>query len=268
VNTIHLTITPLRLSEANVLTEEDVRKLLARKAENKNLDYKEAMNWNTAASAQKGAVVKDVLAMSNSHKGGCLLFGVRDSDFQTMGLSEDDFKSFDVTRFTDFLNRYADPPLECAIQKFVIDGKRIVAIDIPEFTDVPIICKADLNDAANRQVLKRGATYIRTERGASEVLSTVVTMREMLDRAVVKRGDQFINMVDRVIAGQTQHSARAEAAQEASVVTSKAAIRGQCKTGHARKPSGTRLFYSAACCGGKSVFVRQLRGPHLSTCPW
>src|ERR1700677_2175851 len=31
---------------------------------------------------------------------------------------------------------------------------------------------------------------------------------------------------------------------------------------------GTRLFYSDASCGGKSVFVRQLRGPHLSTWPW
>src|SRR5579864_313101 len=29
----------------------------------------------------------------------------------------------------------------------------------------------------------------------------------------------------------------------------------------------TKLFYSAASCGGKSVFVRQLRGPHLSTWP-
>jgi len=27
------------------------------------------------------------------------------------------------------------------------------------------------------------------------------------------------------------------------------------------------LFYPAACCGGKLVFVRQLRGPHFSTCP-
>src|SRR6202034_3997151 len=31
---------------------------------------------------------------------------------------------------------------------------------------------------------------------------------------------------------------------------------------------GTRLFYSDASCGGKSVFVRQLRGPHLSTWLW
>src|SRR5579872_22139 len=31
--------------------------------------------------------------------------------------------------------------------------------------------------------------------------------------------------------------------------------------------AGTQLFYPASGCGGKSVFVRQLRGPHLSTCP-
>src|ERR1035441_8753043 len=30
---------------------------------------------------------------------------------------------------------------------------------------------------------------------------------------------------------------------------------------------GTQLFYPAASCGGKSVLVPQLRGPHLSTCP-
>src|SRR5690349_20191503 len=31
--------------------------------------------------------------------------------------------------------------------------------------------------------------------------------------------------------------------------------------------AGTLLFYPAESCDGKSVFVRQLRGPHLSTCP-
>jgi hypothetical protein len=54
---------------------------------------------------------------------------------------------------------------------------------------------------------------------------------------------------------------------EPSGVTSKPANGGHFKTGQ-RKWPGTRLFYSAASCGGKSVFVRQLRGPHLSTWPW
>jgi len=53
----------------------------------------------------------------------------------------------------------------------------------------------------------------------------------------------------------------------ASGVTLKPANGGQGKTGQ-RKWPGTKLFYPAASCEGKSVFVRQLRGPHLRTCPW
>jgi hypothetical protein len=48
----------------------------------------------------------------------------------------------------------------------------------------------------------------------------------------------------------------------ASVVTPKPANGGQGKTGQRKRP-GTQLFYPAASCGGKSIFVRQLRGPHL-----
>jgi len=54
---------------------------------------------------------------------------------------------------------------------------------------------------------------------------------------------------------------------ETSVITSKAAMHDRVKTGHVG-PSGTNLFYPAAGSAGKSVFVRQLRGPHFSRCPW
>ena len=54
----------------------------------------------------------------------------------------------------------------------------------------------------------------------------------------------------------------------ASVITSKAANSYQFKTANGSGRPGLRLFYPAASCGGKSVLVRQLRGPHLSTCPW
>ncbi len=50
----------------------------------------------------------------------------------------------------------------------------------------------------------------------------------------------------------------------ASVVTPKPANGGQGKTGQRKRP-GTQLFYPAASCGGKSIFVRQLRGPNLRT---
>lgn len=160
------------------------------------------MNWGTATAEAKGAVVKDVLAMANTQDGGRIVFGVRDGDFEAVGLSEEEFESFDATRFADFLNRYADPPSGCSVHKFVVDGGRFVAIEVPEFTDIPIICKADLNDTNNRQVLKRGAAYIRTDRAASEIVSTSEAMRDLMNRAVIRRGDQILKMVERLIKGK------------------------------------------------------------------
>lgn len=193
-----------------MLTEQAAKELLAHRTENKNLDYKEFLNWTAATAAEKGAIVKDVLAMANTHNGGRIVFGVRDHDFEALGLSETDFASFDPTRFCDFANRYADPAIECSVYKYSIGGMRFVVVDVPEFSDVPVICKADLNDASNRVVLKRGATYIRTERAASEIVSTSEGMRDLLDRAAVKRSDQFHRMVDRVVAAQTNTKALSE----------------------------------------------------------
>jgi hypothetical protein len=185
------------LEGCNLLTEKDVGELLGLKSEGKNLDYKESMNCGKATAEQKAAVVKDALAMANTQDGGKIIFGVRDGDCEAIGLGNEEFQSFDATRFADFLNRYADPSFECTIQKFTIDGKNFVTIEVPEFNDVPIICKADANDANSRQILRRGATYIRTNRAASEVVPDAEAMRDLMNRAVVKRSDELLNMIER-----------------------------------------------------------------------
>src|SRR6266404_5107622 len=150
------------------------------------------MNWATATTAEKAELIKDVLAMANTQDGGRIIFGVRNGDFEPIGLTDEDFQSFDVTPFTDFLNRYADPSFHCRVHKFVIKGKKFVAIEVPEFDAVPIICKTDAHDTNNRQVLKRGAVYIRTNRAASEIVPDAETMRDLMNRAVVKRGDELL----------------------------------------------------------------------------
>jgi hypothetical protein len=188
--------------EAQLLTERDVRELLAVKSETKNLDYKQSMNWASATAAEKGELIKDVLAMANTQDGGKVIFGVRDADFESIGLTEEEFQSFDPTRFADFLNRYANPSFACTIQKFTIDNKKLAVIEVPEFDTIPIICKADLNDTNNRQVLKRGALYIRSNRAASEIVPDAETLRDLLNRAVVKRGDELLKMVERLMKGK------------------------------------------------------------------
>ena len=201
-----------------MLTEQDIRELLASRTENKNLDFKQGANWTTALAHEKGAVVKDILAMANTQDGGRIIFGVRDGDFEPVGLGEEEFRSFDTTRISDFLTRYADPTFGCVVSKFTIDGMRLVALEVPEFVDVPIICKADLNDPQNRLVLKRGATYIRTERATSEIVSTVETMRDLVNRAVVKRGDHLLRMVERLMKGKPLNSDDESARQVAEEI--------------------------------------------------
>jgi Putative DNA-binding domain len=185
-----------------VLSAQDVCELLGVKSESKNLDYKQSMNWATATAHQKAAVVKDALSMVNTQDGGKIIFGVRDADFEPIGMPDDDVESFDATRFADFLNRYADPSFACAVHKLTIDDRKFVVIDVPEFNTVPIICKADANDGQGHQVLKRGAMYIRTNRASSEAVPDAETMRELTNRAVVKRGDELLRTVERLIKGK------------------------------------------------------------------
>ena len=185
------------------LTEEDIRRLLAKNCENKNFDYKEGLKWHKDNKDQKSEIVKDILAMANTQDGGKIVIGVRDSDYQFVGMSEDDWKSFDVTKVNDFLQTYTDPKHSCEVVKAKIDGKYVVVIDVPEFNDVPIICAKDAPSLdSSKQMLKKGQIYIRTEKGTSEIVPSELEMRELIGRAMTKRGDELLHQIERLIKGK------------------------------------------------------------------
>lgn len=187
------------------LTEEDVIKLINSKSENKNLDFKERFNWDTATTEEKGDIVKDILAMSNTQDGGKIIFGVDDRMFNLVGLSENDYKSFDTTKLNDFLHKYTDPNFTCQVLKFFIKNQYyVVLIDIPEFQEVPILCKNNLDSSKDnsKKILQRGQIYIRTEKGSSETIKTSEEMREFLGRAVAKKGDELLRSIELLIKGK------------------------------------------------------------------
>lgn len=178
------------LSELNI---DEIKKLIEIKSENKNLDYKEFLNWLTATTDEKLDLIKDILAMANTQDGGKLVFGVKDNDFNFVGLSNSDFDSLDTTKINDFLHKYADPTFSCIVYKHEIDSKLTIVIDVPEFKDTPIICKADAHSSKkpNQLILKKGQMYIRTDKGTSQSISAAEEMRELLTRAVQKREMNF-----------------------------------------------------------------------------
>lgn len=187
------------------MLEEDIKQLLALKTETKNLDYKKGINWGTISKEEKLDIIKDILAMANTQDGGRIVFGVRDDDYEHVEISEEDYQSFDQTKVNDLLHNYTEPKHSCQVYKHKIDNKYIVVIDTPEFEEVPIICKTDFHssDDPNKQILKKGQIYIRTDKATSEVISSSDQIRELLGRALTKKGDELLHSIDRLIKGKS-----------------------------------------------------------------
>ncbi len=198
-----------------MLTEEDVRRLLTQKTETKNLDYKETCNWATANNDGKCEIVKDILAMANTQDGGQIVFGVEDRSFNFGGMADTEFQSFDSTRVNDFLRRFSDPAFACTVYKFTIDGRQAVVIEVPEFQEVPILCRADANSSNDprKLILKRSGLYVRTEKPSSELVSNADEMRDIIGRASRKKREELVRTIQALVTGapvQPQHEAREE----------------------------------------------------------
>jgi hypothetical protein len=201
-----------------MMTEAEIKELLARKTETKNLDCKESLDWSTASNDDKCELVKDILAFVNTQDGGCILIGIRDDMLDLVGLGDDAFSSFDTTKVNDFLQKYTDPPTSCEVQKLTVDGFKIIAITVPEFKDIPIICKKDANSSKDpkRLILRAGGLYVRTDKATSVLVPTSEEMRDLMNRALLKRGDQLLSTIEALLKGtpKTASSVQKDYARE------------------------------------------------------
>jgi hypothetical protein len=74
---------------------------------------------------------------------------------------------------------------------------------VAEFEDVPIICADTITEAnASRPILRKSAVYIRTSAATTEEISSDQDMRELLSRAMLKRGGELLRSVERLIKGK------------------------------------------------------------------
>ncbi|HET9743056.1 MAG TPA: ATP-binding protein [Terriglobales bacterium] len=192
------------IREANdtMLSADVIRQQLHQGAETKNLDYKQGFDWNTCSPDTRLGVVKDVLGMSNTQDGGVILIGIDDDSFRISGATAEQAESFDQTRLADAIRRYSDPPCPVQLYKLEIETKKIIAIEVPEFKDVPHLCKADGNSSTSGKIiLRRGALYVRTDRATTEEVGLAEEMRALLGRALKARGDSIISSIRALLAG-------------------------------------------------------------------
>lgn len=183
------------------MIESDFEELLTKNTELKNHDYKLTINWDLAPKEVRGKLIKDILAMTNIQDGGNILFGVRDKDYEFVGMPEEDFLAFDTAKVNDLLHVYADPKFSCEVYKLKVRGKSTICISVPEFHDAPNICKSNLHASDSKIILRAGTVYVRSEDGKT-IEAGAHEMRELLGRAVIKRGDGLLEDIRRLILGK------------------------------------------------------------------
>jgi hypothetical protein len=187
----------------NMLSDAQLKELLAQKTETRNLDCKASLNWDTADNDAKCELVKDILAFLNTQDGGLIVVGVRDDTLEPVGVTDADLASFDTTKVNDFLHRYTDPQSSCEVQKLTVNGLKFVVINVLEFKDIPIICKKAANSSKDpsKTILKLGGVYIRTDKATSVLMPTSEEMRDLVNRAVLKRSDQLLSTIRTLLQG-------------------------------------------------------------------
>jgi tetratricopeptide (TPR) repeat protein len=90
------------------LSEAKLIELLQFKRETPNLDYKEIFDYSSKGKQARIRLVKDLLAMANTQDGGYIVLGVRDGDFEPIGLPLD--YNLDQATLQDKISGYSNRP--------------------------------------------------------------------------------------------------------------------------------------------------------------
>lgn len=89
--------------------DDEIAEMLDRKRESANLDYKEGFVWKRENRDMQFGLIKDLIGMANTRDGGTIILGVKDGNFETVGVSDDIMNSFDHSKIGEMLHRYGKP---------------------------------------------------------------------------------------------------------------------------------------------------------------
>lgn len=178
--------------------------LIARQLETANVDYKEGFEWSKESRDKRFELIRDIFAMANTRDGGTIILGVKDDTRELVGVSKAMWDSYDQSAVAEMVHQKGTPKVNLQVIKTEIQGKRVVALTVSEFEDVPIICTDTILGSlhTSRTILRKGAVYIRTSGATTEEISSDQDMRELLSRAILKRGDELLRSVERLIKGK------------------------------------------------------------------
>ncbi|MDE0166158.1 MAG: ATP-binding protein [Bryobacterales bacterium] len=124
------------------------RRLISR--ENSKLEYKQSFNWGS-----KAKYARTMAAFANN-AGGFIVFGVKDSPHDIVGVDQERFERLDPSRVTEYLNSTFAPELDWEMFQIDLVGVQLGVIAVASAKEKPIVCiKGDGKDLQEAEIYYR-----------------------------------------------------------------------------------------------------------------
>jgi len=186
------------------LSPEELIRLVRTAGENRGIDAKGPVSWDSAEESAR--LAKDIAAFANSRDGGILVIGKKEDkpgQFTPVGVTEEQAATFDTTKVAQWVNNRFSPPIQLVCYRTEIDGRLFIVIEVAEFDDVPALCvKSFQCPKTNDHLLREKTIYVRNSNVASAPVGTAEELRTLVGLATKKRGDQLLELFDAMLHGR------------------------------------------------------------------
>lgn len=182
---------------------KELLQFLEHAREERNLEYKESMDWADSGTQHK--VVVAAMAMANIQDGGTLVFGMKEVDdgsFISEGMDPKHYASFNQDDVQVKVNSLADPYVNLVLNKIAFKERLFVIIQVQQFDTIPVICKRDSKEMHQGKFYTRtscGDLYTRSwKKYESSIIKTQNELREIIDLATEIGIKSFYSKISRV----------------------------------------------------------------------
>lgn len=186
-----------------MITSDQLADILALGHEQRGVEFKGP--GSTGDTAFRAKVIRAGLGLTNRRDGGYIIVGINDKIPASGGPGLDPQQVIEWTNYDNlatWFGEYADPAFRFEVVALQTrQGHTVVAIEVLEFEEIPVLCKRDFG-----QTLKRGALYTRSHaRPETSDTHQHAELRELVDLAIEKGLRRFVERA--ALAGVSLHPA-------------------------------------------------------------
>ena len=167
--------------------------------ENSKLEYKENFNWGSRAKYAK------TMAAFANNAGGFIVFGIRNSPHDIVGLTSDRFNAIDPAQVTEYLNSRFAPELDWEMFRVELAGTQLGVVTVGPATEKPVVCvRGDGQDLREAEIYYRYRG--RSERIRYAELRRLISQSQRQEqvaflkhlRKIVRVGPENVGILDLV----------------------------------------------------------------------